>query len=203
MEESVRVLWDEQTIRDRVRDLGAAITRDYAGRSPVLITVLKGGTVFLSDLLPEIRLPVRIDFMSISKYAGQGEASGVVRIVKDLDEDIGGEDVIVVEDIIDTGLTLSYLLGTLEARSPRSIEVCTLLDRSVRRIVPLDIRYRGFECPGDFVVGYGLDIGERYRNLPMILALDRPEEAKDDPDRLLPYLAADAPGAAGSGPEGE
>jgi hypoxanthine phosphoribosyltransferase len=202
VDEPVRVLWDEQTIRDRVRELGRAITQDYAGRSPVLITVLKGGAVFLADLLPEVRLPVRIDFMSISKYAGQEEASGVVRIVKDLDEDIGGQDVIVVEDIIDTGLTLSYLLGVLESREPASIEVCTLLDRSVRRIVPLNIRYRGFDCPGEFVVGYGLDIKERYRNLPMILAVDKPEEFKQDPDRLLPYLISpDAP--AGSGSEGE
>jgi hypoxanthine phosphoribosyltransferase len=189
VDESVRVLWDEATIRERVRDLGRAITQDYAGRSPVLVTVLKGGTVFLADLLPEIRLPVRIDFMSISKYAGQGEGSGVVRIVKDLDEDIGGQDVIVVEDIIDTGLTLSYLLGVLESREPASLEVCTLLDRSVRRIVPMHIRYRGFDCPDEFVVGYGLDIAERYRNLPMILAVDRPQEHKEDPDLLLPYLA--------------
>jgi hypoxanthine phosphoribosyltransferase len=211
MDESARILWDESTIQDRVRDLGGAITRDYAGRSPVLITVLKGGTIFLADLLPHIHLPLRIDFMSISKYAGdQDQQSGVVRIVKDLDEDIGGEDVIVVEDIIDTGLTLSYLLGVLESREPASIEVCTLLDRSVRRIAPLNIRYRGFDCPDEFVVGYGLDIRERYRNLPMILSLATPQEYKDDPDRLLPYLTersgapagADAP-VAGGEPEGE
>jgi hypoxanthine phosphoribosyltransferase len=189
-DERVRILWDAATIRDRVRALGRAITDDYAGRSPVLISVLKGGAVFLSDLLREIRLPARIDFMSISKYAGQEEAaSGVVRIVKDLDEDIGDQDVIVVEDIIDTGLTLSYLLSTLEARGPASLEVCTLLDRSVRRIVPLSIRYRGFDCPDQFVVGYGLDVDERWRNLAMILALSHPDAARDDPELLLPYLA--------------
>ncbi|MEX2457715.1 MAG: hypoxanthine phosphoribosyltransferase [Actinomycetota bacterium] len=201
-DERVRILWDASTIRDRVRALGRAITDDYAGRSPVLISVLKGGAVFLSDLLREIRLPARIDFMSISKYAGQEEAaSGVVRIVKDLDEDIGDQDVIVVEDIIDTGLTLSYLLSTLEARGPASLEVCTLLDRSVRRIVPLPIRYRGFDCPDQFVVGYGLDVDERWRNLPMILALSHPDAARDDPELLLPYLAEAAPAGPVGGPD--
>ena len=190
----MRILWDAPTIRDRVRALGRAITDDYAGRAPVLISVLKGGAVFLSDLLREIRLPARIDFMSISKYAGQEEAaSGVVRIVKDLDEDIGDQDVIVVEDIIDTGLTLSYLLSTLEARGPASLEVCTLLDRSVRRIVPLPIRYRGFDCPDQFVVGYGLDVDERWRNLAMILAVSHPDAVRDDPELLLPYLAEGVP----------
>jgi hypoxanthine phosphoribosyltransferase len=188
VDESVRVLWDEPTIRDRVRELGRAITEDYAGRAPVLISVLKGGSVFLADLLREIRLPARIDFMSVSKYAGQEEPSGVVRIVKDLDQDIGGEDVIVVEDIIDTGLTLSYLLSVLEARGPSSVEVCTLLDRSVRRIVPSSIRYRGFDCPDEYVIGYGLDLGERFRNLPMILSLGPSKELDTDTDRLLPYL---------------
>jgi hypoxanthine phosphoribosyltransferase len=204
VDETVRVLWDEPTIRDRVRELGRAITDDYAGRSPVLISVLKGGAIFLGDLLREVRLPARIDFMSISKYAGQepeGEGTGVVRIVKDLDEDISGQDVIVVEDIIDTGLTLSYLLSTLEAKGPGSLEVCTLLDRSVRRIVPLNIRYRGFDCPDQFVVGYGLDVDERYRNLPMIVALSHPDAARDDPDLLLPYLTGEAPAAPVDGSE--
>jgi hypoxanthine phosphoribosyltransferase len=201
-DERVRILWDAKTIRGRVRELGRAITDDYAGRAPVLISVLKGGTVFLADLHREIKLPSRIDFMSISKYAGAEEAaSGVVRIVKDLDEDIGEQDVIVVEDIIDTGLTLSYLLSTLEARGPASLEVCTLLDRSVRRIVPLPIRYRGFDCPDQFVVGYGLDVDEKYRNLPMILALSHPDAARDDPGLLLPYLASEGSDEPGGAPD--
>jgi hypoxanthine phosphoribosyltransferase len=201
VEEPVQVLWDEPTIRDRVRALGRAITEDYAGRSPVLVSVLKGGVVFLADLVREIRLPARIDFMSISKYAGQEEQSGVVKIVKDLDEDIGGQDVIVVEDIIDTGLTLSYLLSTLEARDPGSLEVCTLLDRSVRRIVPLPIRYRGFDCPDSFVVGYGLDVDERFRNLPVIAALSHADVAREDPDLLIPYLTGDRSEAPLAAPE--
>ena len=189
-DEGVRLLFSEAAILDRVRDIGRAITSDYEGRSPVLVSVLKGATVFLADLLREIRVPARIDFMSISTYGQEGgSSSGVVRIVKDLDRDIGGEDVIVVEDIVDTGLTLSYLLTTLGARLPRSIEVCTLLDKSVRRIAPLEIRYVGFDCPDVFVVGYGLDVGERYRNLPFILAVDKPDTAVEDPDLLLPYLS--------------
>jgi hypoxanthine phosphoribosyltransferase len=173
MSEIATVLFTEEQIRDRIRELGEEITRDYAGRSPVLISVLKGGVVFLADLFRQIDLAARVDFMSISPYGRDSEeAGGVVRIMKDLDQDIGGEDVIVVEDIVDTGLTLSYLLSTLWSREPMSIEVCTLLDKSVRRIPPLDIRYRGFDCPDRFVVGYGLDHAERYRNLPAILAVD-------------------------------
>jgi hypoxanthine phosphoribosyltransferase len=145
--------------------------------------------VFLADLFREIDLPLRVDFMSISSYGGGSEATGgVVRILKDLDQDIGGEDVIVVEDIIDTGLTLSYLLATLRARQPASLEVCTLLDKSVRRIAPLDIRYRGFDCPDRFVVGYGLDHGERYRNIRAILAVDDQSMLTEDPDALLGFL---------------
>src|SRR2546426_6980900 len=127
--------------------------------------MLKGASVFLADLFRSIDLPVRVDFMSISSYGASETTGGVVRILKDLDHDIGGEDVIVVEDIIDTGLTLSYLLATLRERSPASLEVCTLLDKSARRIAPLEIKYRGFDCPDRFVVGYGLDHGERYRNI--------------------------------------
>ncbi|HYU57029.1 MAG TPA: hypoxanthine phosphoribosyltransferase [Actinomycetota bacterium] len=192
--EGVEVLFTEEQIRDRVRALGEAITADYAGRAPVLISVLKGGTVFLADLLRRIHLPVRIDFMSISQYEEDARASGVVRIVKDLDQDIGDEDVVVVEDIIDTGLTLSYLLTSLWSRAPRSLEVCTLLDKSVRRIAPLEIRYTGFDCPDAFVVGYGLDLQERYRNLPFIVSLPRERLADADPDLLLPYLAAPGQG---------
>jgi hypoxanthine phosphoribosyltransferase len=183
-----RMLFTEEEIRSRVLALGEEITRDYRDRAPTLISVLKGGSVFLADLFRHIELPIRVDFMSISHYAGEAEPSGVVRILKDLDEDIVGRDVLLVEDIIDTGLTLSYLLAALRARGPATLEVCTLLDRSARRIPPLEIRYRGFECPDVFVVGYGLDVGQRYRNLPMILAVDR--AIADDPDALLPYLSA-------------
>ena len=184
------VLFSEEQIQSRVADLGRAIARDYAGRSPVLVTMLKGAVVFLADLFRAIDLPVRVDFMSISSYGSDSEASGgVVRILKDLDQDIGREDVIVVEDIIDTGLTISYLLATLRARQPASLEVCALLDKTVRRILPVEIKYRGFECPDRFVVGYGLDHGERYRNLPLIVAVDDQNALTDDPDLLAPLLA--------------
>jgi hypoxanthine phosphoribosyltransferase len=183
------VLYSEEDVTRRVRELGESITRDYRGRVPVLITVLKGGFVFLADLMRAIDLPLRVDFMSISSYGGT-KGSGVVRVLKDLDHDIGGEDVIVVEDIIDTGLTLSYLLSTLLARKPASLEVCTLLDKAVRRIAPLEIRYRGFECPDSFVVGYGLDHGERYRNLPFILEVTDRARLIEDPEALEPFLQA-------------
>jgi hypoxanthine phosphoribosyltransferase len=139
-----------------------------------------------------IDLPLSVDFMSISKYGERAPGSGVVRILKDLDHDIGGQDVIVVEDIIDTGLTLSYLLTALWARHPASIEVCALLDKAARRIAPLDIRYRGFECPDLFVVGYGLDHGERFRNLPFILAMPPGRSAEEWPE-LEPYLEGPPP----------
>ncbi len=185
------VLFSEEQIQSRVADLGRAIAHDYAGRSPVLVTMLKGAVIFLADLFRAIDLPVRVDFMSISSYGSDSEASGgVVRILKDLDQDIGREDVIVVEDIIDTGLTISYLLATLRARQPASLEVCALLDKTVRRILPVEIKYRGFECPDRFVVGYGLDHGERYRNLPLIVAVDDQTALTDDPDLLAPLLAA-------------
>lgn len=194
------VLFTGDEILARVRHLGQAITHDYAGRSPVLVSVLKGAVVFLSDLFRSIDLPVRIDFMSISSYgAGSEVTGGVVRILKDLDHDIGGEDVIVVEDIIDTGLTLSYLLATLRAREPASLEVCTLLDKVARRIPPLPIRYRGFECPDRFVVGYGLDHAERYRNLPMILAVDDQAALDADPDALMPFLIEPVAGTGSAG----
>ena len=187
MPEVAEVLYTEEQIGLRVRELGEAITRDYEGRSPVFISVLKGGVVFLSDLMRHTALPVRVDFMSISSY---GEASGVVRILKDLDQDIGGEDVVLVEDIIDTGLTLSYLMSALWARGPASLEVCTLLDKSVRRIAPLQIRYIGFDCPDRFLVGYGLDVGQRFRNLPFILAVGDAAAVKETPSSLDPYLRA-------------
>jgi hypoxanthine phosphoribosyltransferase len=188
------VLYTEDQIQRRVGELGEEVTRAYAGRSPVLISVLKGGVMFLADLTRAIDLQLRVDFMSISRYGGS--SSGIVRVLKDLDQDVGGEDVLVVEDIIDTGLTLSYLLNTLWARDPASIRVCTLLDKSVRRIAPLDIPFRGFDCPDRFVVGYGLDQGERYRNLPFILAVEDQAELEANPDALVGFLGPHAEGPA-------
>jgi len=190
MPEGVSVLFNRDEIAARVAALGAEIEHDYAGREPVLVSVLKGGTVFLADLFRNIDLPARVDFMSISRYEESADATGVVRILKDLDHDIVGRDVVVVEDIIDTGLTLSYLLGALRQRDPASLEVCTLLDKSVRRIAPLEIRYRGFDCPDAFAVGYGLDAGERFRNLPFIVAVER-SIVGEDPDALLPLLSVE------------
>ncbi len=194
MDDIATVLYTEEQIQHRVRELGEEVTQAYTGRSPVLISVLKGGVMFLADLTRAIDLQLRVDFMSISRYGGS--SSGIVRVLKDLDQDVGGEDVLVVEDIIDTGLTLSYLLNTLWARDPASIRVCTLLDKSVRRIAPLDIPFRGFDCPDRFVVGYGLDHGERYRNLPFILAVQDQEELEANPDALVGFLGAHAEGPA-------
>jgi len=186
--EIASVLYGREDIRRRIEELGRTITGDYAGREPVLVSVLRGGAMFLADLIREVRLPLACDFMSISAYGGGGESLGRVRILQDLDQDIGGRDVILVEDIVDTGLTLSYLLSTLRARGPLSVEVCALLDKSARRILPIDVRYVGFDCPDAFVVGYGLDFRERYRNLPDILAVSDLDALSADPDALLPFL---------------
>jgi hypoxanthine phosphoribosyltransferase len=192
--EVASVLFGREDIGRRIEELGRTITGDYEGRAPVLVSVLKGGSVFLADLIREIRLPLAIDYMSLSRYGGAAESMGRVRIVKDLEQDVGGRDVIVVEDIVDTGLTLSYLISVLQSREPASVEVCALLDKSVRRIAPITIRYRGFECPDVFVVGYGLDFQERYRNVPDILAVHDMTALSEDPDLLLPFLPdADAP----------
>ena len=181
MPEIASVLYGREEVRRRIEELGRTITGDYEGREPVLISVLKGGIWFLADLFRTISLPVSVDFMSISRYGGAEESLGRVRILKDLDQDIGGRDVLIVEDIVDTGLTLSYLIATLESRDPASIEVCTLLDKSVRRIAPLRLRYVGFDCPDRFVIGFGLDFRERYRHVPDILAVDDVEALAADP----------------------
>jgi hypoxanthine phosphoribosyltransferase len=188
MSDVVSVLFGREDIRRRIEELGRTITGDYEGREPVMISVLKGGSVFLADLIRTIDLPVSIDYMSISRYGGAAESMGRVRIVKDLEDDVGGRDVIVVEDIVDTGLTLGYLISVLESRNPASVAVCALLDKSVRRIAPLEIRYRGFECPDVFVVGYGLDFHERYRNIPDLLAVQDIARLDEEPDALLEYL---------------
>jgi hypoxanthine phosphoribosyltransferase len=161
------ILISRAEISDKVQELGGQISQAYQGNNLMLISILKGAAVFLADLMRAITIPLTIDFMAISSYGGQG-SSGVVRIVKDLDQDITGRHVLVVEDIVDTGLTLGYLLRMLQARNPASLQVCTLLDRSVRRIVDLPIAFRGFEIPDRFVVGYGLDYRQRYRQLPFI-----------------------------------
>jgi hypoxanthine phosphoribosyltransferase len=156
----------------RIRELGAEISRDYAGRDLLLICVLKGAIFFLADLMRAIDLPLELDFMAISSYGAATDSSGVVRILKDLDASIAGRDVLIVEDIIDSGLTLSYLARTLEARNPASLEICALLTKPSRRQMEVPVRYVGFEIPDRFVIGYGLDYAERYRNLPFVGVLD-------------------------------
>jgi hypoxanthine phosphoribosyltransferase len=185
-DETVGLLLTAEQIGARVADLGAEISKDYAGKTPILIGVLKGSLVFMADLARAISTPINVDFMSISSY-GDGTNSGVVRILKDLDESITGRDVILVEDIIDTGLTLTYLLATLSARRPATLEVCGLLDKSARRIVEVPIRYKGFDIPDEFVIGYGLDHEGRYRNLRAVLGV-RDMAALRDPDTVARAL---------------
>jgi hypoxanthine phosphoribosyltransferase len=161
----------EEDLQRRVRELGEEISRDYHGKDLFLVGVLKGAVFFLSDLMRAIDVPCEVDFMAVASYGSSTDSSGVVRILKDLDATIEGRDVLIVEDIIDSGLTLSYLLRTLKARDPRSLEVCALLTKPERRKVDLPIRYTGFEIPNKFAIGYGLDHAERYRNLPYVAIL--------------------------------
>ena len=167
-EEVGRILVTADEVNERVRELGAQITEDYAGKNPLLVGVLRGAYMFMADLSRAIDLPVEIDFMAVSSYGNATASSGVVRILKDLDEDLEGRHVIVVEDIIDSGLTLSYLRKNLENRAAASVEVCAFLVREGRQKVDESLAYIGFELPPDFVVGYGLDAGGKYRNLPYI-----------------------------------
>jgi hypoxanthine phosphoribosyltransferase len=166
------VLIDEETLRARVIELGVEVSRDYEGRDLLLVGVLKGAVFFMADLMREIALPCEVDFMAISSYGAGTDSSGVVRILKDLDINIRDRNVLILEDIIDSGLTLSYLVRNLGAREPASLEVCALLVKEGRREVDVPVRYVGFEIPNRFVVGYGLDYGERYRNLPHVAVLD-------------------------------
>ena len=159
-------------IQARVAAIGAEITTDYADNPPLLVCVLKGAFVFLADLVRAIDLPVEVDFMAISSYGSGTQNSGIVRIVKDLEMTIEGRDVLVVEDIVDSGLSLSYLIKSLQARRPRSLAICALLTKPERREVEVPVRYVGFEIPNRFVIGYGLDFAERYRNLPYVGVLD-------------------------------
>jgi hypoxanthine phosphoribosyltransferase len=161
-----------EDLQRRVHELAEEITRDYAGRDLVLIGVLKGAVFFLADLMRAIDVPCEVDFMAVASYGSATKSSGVVRILKDLDAVIEGRDVLIVEDIVDSGLTLQYLLRNLAGRNPRSLEVCALLVKPARRAVGLETRYVGFEIPDRFAIGYGLDHAERYRNLPYVAALD-------------------------------
>jgi hypoxanthine phosphoribosyltransferase len=165
------ILVKPEELQNRVRELAAEISRDYADRDLVLIGVLKGAVFFLSDLMRQLDVPCEVDFMAVASYGSATRSSGVVRILKDLDAVIEGRDVLIVEDIVDSGLTLQYLLRNLGARNPRSLEVCALLTKPERRKVQLPTRYVGFEIPDRFVIGYGLDHGERYRNLPYVAVL--------------------------------
>lgn len=164
----IKVLITEKQLSEKVKELGEKITQDYKDKNPVLISVLRGSFIFVADICREIKIPLIFDFMAVSSYGNSKLSSGVVRITKDLDLSIEDRDVIIIEDIIDSGRTLNYLIKNLEARNPRSIEVCALLDKDVPRKMKNKIKYRGFKIPNKFVVGYGLDFAEKYRNLPFI-----------------------------------
>jgi hypoxanthine phosphoribosyltransferase len=165
------VLVEREALSSRIAELGAEISVDYAGRDLLLIGVLKGAVFFMADLMRKLTIPCEVDFMAISSYGTSTDSSGVVRILKDLDINIEGRHVLVVEDIIDSGLTLSYLMRNLESREPATLEVCALLTKPDRREIEVPVRYVGFEIPNRFVIGYGLDFGERYRNLPYVAVL--------------------------------
>ncbi len=168
MAERIRVLLPEEDVDKRIQEIGDQISKDYAGKNVHLVCVLKGGSFFMCELAKRITVPVSLDFMSVSSYGSDTKSSGVVKIVKDLDEPLRGKDVIVVEDIVDSGRTLSYLLEMLRDRGPASLRLCTLLDKPDRRVIDVDVDYTGFQIPDRFVVGYGLDYNQMYRNLPYI-----------------------------------
>ena len=168
MSEHVRVLLTEEEVDDRIQSIGDQINKDYAGKEVHLICVLKGGSFFMCELAKRITVPVSLDFMAVSSYGSATKSSGVIKIVKDLDETLKGKHVIVVEDIVDSGRTLSYLLEMLKDRGPEDVKLCTLLDKPSRRVVDVKVDYTGFEIPDEFVVGYGLDYDQKYRNLPYV-----------------------------------
>jgi hypoxanthine phosphoribosyltransferase len=170
------VLVPAEELKRRIRELGAEISRDYAGRDLIMIGVLKGAVLFLADLMRELTVPCELDFMALSSYGSATDSSGVVRILKDLDSSIENRNVLIVEDIIDSGLTLQYLLRNLRARDPASLEVCSLLTKPDRRRVELPIRYVGFEIPNRYVIGYGLDYAQRYRNLDCVAVLNERDQ---------------------------
>lgn len=168
MAERIEVLLTEEEIDERIREIGKEISRDYAGKQVHLVCVLKGGSFFMCELAKRITVPASLDFMSVSSYGGDTKSSGVVRIVKDLDEPLAGKNVLVVEDIVDSGRTLSYLLEMLRERGAEDVKLCALLDKPDRRVVDVQVDYTGFRIPDEFVVGYGLDYDQKYRNLPYI-----------------------------------
>ena len=168
MAERVEAMLSEEEVDRRIQEIGEQISKDYAGKQVHLVCVLKGGSFFLCELAKRITVPVSLDFMSVSSYGGDTKSSGVIKIVKDLDEPLRDKNVIVVEDIVDSGRTLSYQLDMLKARGPKSMALCTLLDKPDRRVIDVKVDYTGFQIPDEFVVGYGLDYDQRYRNLPYI-----------------------------------
>lgn len=174
LEDIKSIMISEEEIAKRVKELGKQLTEDYRGKELLIVGILKGCMLFLSDLVRAIELPLTMDFMVVSSYGTTTKSSGVVRIIKDLERDIEGKDVLIVEDIVDTGLTLSYLVENFKSRNPKSVRICSLLDKPDRRKAQVDIEYVGFKIPDEFVVGYGLDYGESYRNLPFVCVL-KPE----------------------------
>ena len=176
MSERISVLLSEEAVDKRINEIGEQISKDYEGKTIHMICVLKGGVFFMTELAKRISVPVSMDFMAISSYGADTKSSGVIKIVKDLDESITGKDVLVVEDIVDSGRTLSYLLMMLKERKPNSLRLCTLLDKPDRRVIDVDVDYTGFEIPDEFVVGYGLDYAKKYRNLPYIGVVHLDEE---------------------------
>ena len=168
MGEHIKILLNEEEVDKRIKEIGEQISKDYAGKQVHLVCVLKGGSFFMCELAKRITIPVSFDFMSVSSYGSETKSSGVVKIVKDLDEPLEGKEVIIVEDIVDSGRTLSYLLEILAKRGPKSLGICTLLDKPERRVTDVKVNYTGFNIPDEFVVGYGLDYDQKYRNLPYI-----------------------------------
>lgn len=176
MSEKIQVVYSEEEVRNRIKEMGEEISRDYAGKEVHLICVLRGGSFFMCELSKYITVPVTIDFMSVSSYGVGTESTGIIKINKDLDDAIAGKEVIVVEDIIDSGRTLSHLMDLLETRRPESLALCTLLDKPDRRVMEVNVDYTGFQIPDFFVVGYGLDYAQKYRNLPYIGKVSFDEE---------------------------
>ena len=178
MADKIRVLLTEEEVNKKISEVAAQINKDYEGKEVHLICILKGGVFFTCELAKRLTVPVTLDFMSVSSYGAGTKSSGVVKIVKDLDDSIKGKNVIVVEDVVDSGRTLSYLLDMLKDRGPKSLRLCTLLDKPERRVVPVHVDYTGFEIPDEFVVGYGLDYAQKYRNLPYIGVVELDEASK-------------------------
>ena len=177
MAETISVLLSEEEVDKRIKEMAEQITKDYEGKNVHLICILKGSVFFTCELAKRIEVPVSMDFMSVSSYGADTKSSGIIKIVKDLDESITGKDVLVIEDIIDSGRTLSYLLSMLKDRKPNSLRLCTLLDKPDRRVIDVDVDYTGFQIPDEFVVGYGLDYAQKYRNLPYIGIVHLEEES--------------------------